>query len=339
MMGASAQTLRTRIGTSTLASGPRRPSMHGGVNVVCLGLVAALVIEVVFFSIRSPYFLDATNVANIGRAMTIVGIVAIGQTIVIIAGGFDLSVGSVMGAAGMIAAYTVNNGAGTWIALLSAVALGAIVGVVNGFVVANLRINPLITTLATLSVIRGLAYVISGGEAIVISDGTFLGIGTDSIVGIPIVVLCLVVLFVAFGLLLPRTRFGRYMYAIGSSSRGSRLAGIRVNRWLLLFYVLSATLAAVAGFITVARTGQAQPASNMGAELDVITAVILGGASLSGGRGRLMGTFLALAVLAVLANGMILIGVESYWQLVVKGGVLLAAVIWGELRQSSRDRL
>lgn len=317
---------------------PRRSSMHSGVNVVCLGLVVALLIEVVFFSIRSPYFLDGTNIANIGRTMTIIGIVAIGQTIVIIAGGFDLSVGSVMGAAGMIAAYTVNHGAGTWAGLGSAVVLGSVVGLVNGFVVANLRINPLITTLATLSVIRGLAYVISGGEAIVVSDETLLGIGTDSVMGVPIVVLCLVGLFLAFGALMPRTRFGRYTYAIGSSPRGARLAGIRVSRWLLLFYVLSAALAAVAGFITVARTGQAQPASNMGAELDVITAVILGGASLSGGRGRLLGTFLALAVLAVLANGMILIGVESYWQLVVKGGVLLAAVIWGELRQSTRDR-
>lgn len=337
-MSAVAATLRERMSIHGLVSRSRRPSMHGGVNVVCLGLVAALVIEIVFFSLRSPYFFDHTNMANIGRAMTIIGIVAIGQTLVIVAGGFDLSVGSVMGAAGMIAAYAVNHGAGTWLGLLSAVALGAAVGLVNGFVVANLRINPLITTLATLSVIRGLAYVISGGEAIVVSDHTLLSIGTDSVVGVPIVVVVLVVLFLAFGFLMPRTRFGRYMYAIGSSARAARITGIRINRWLLLFYVLSAALAAVGGFITVARTGQAQPASNMGAELDVITAVILGGASLSGGRGRLLGTFLALAVLAVLANGMILIGVESYWQLVVKGGVLLSAVIWGELRQSSRDQ-
>lgn len=337
MTEAPVATLRAEISRNVLAR-TRRPSMHGGANVVCLGLVAALLIEIVFFSIRSPYFLDGTNIANIGRTMTIIGIVAVGQTIVIIAGGFDLSVGSVMGASGMIAAYTVNHGAGTWAALASAIALGAVVGLVNGFVVANLRINPLITTLATLSVIRGLAYVISGGEAIVVSDKTLLGIGTDSLLGVPIVVLCLVGLFLGVGSLMPRTRFGRYTYAIGSSARGAQLAGIRVNRWLLLFYVLSAALAGVAGFITVARTGQAQPASNIGAELDVITAVILGGASLSGGRGRLLGTFLALAVLAVLANGMILIGVESYWQLVVKGGVLLAAVIWGELRQSTRDR-
>ncbi|MEO3930619.1 ABC transporter permease [Micromonosporaceae bacterium B7E4] len=324
---------------NVLLKGANKPSMHGGVNTVCLGLLAALVIEVVFFSIRSPYFFDDTNLANIGRAMTIIGIVAIGQTVVIIAGGFDLSVGSVMGAAGMVAAYMVNEGAGTWVGLLAAIMLGVLVGAVNGFVVSSLRINPLITTLATLSVIRGLAYVISGGEAIVVSDETLLGIGTDSLIGIPIVVILLLALFAAFGFLMPRTRFGRYIYAIGSGSRAARLAGIRVNRWLLLFYVLSAALAAIAGFITLARTGQAQPASNMGAELDVITAVILGGASLAGGRGRLLGTFLALTVLAVLANGMVLIGVESYWQLVVKGAVLLAAVVWGELRLSTRDRL
>lgn len=320
---------------------PARPwsKLRDKVDVISLGLLAALLVEIVCFSILSPYFFDGTNLANIGRAMTITGIAAVGQTVVIIAGGFDLSVGSVMAAAGMAAAFLVNAGVSTSLSLAGALVLGLLIGAANGFVVAYLRINPLITTLAMLSVVRGVAYVISGGEAIVVSDATFLGLGSGSILGVPIVVIWLIVVFAVVGFLMPRTRFGRYAYAIGSSARGARLSGIRVDRWLLVFYMLSAGLAAMAGFITVARTGQAQPSANLGAELDVITAVILGGASLSGGKGRLLGTFLALAVLAVLGNGLVLVGVESYWQMVVKGGVLLAAVIWGEMRQSTRDRL
>jgi len=303
-----------------------------------VGLLVALVVEVVFFSVRSPYFLDTTNFANIGRAMTIVGIAAVGQTIVIIAGGFDLSVGSVMAASGMLAAFLVNSGQPPVVGFASAVLLGLAIGTVNGTLVARLRINPLIATLAMLSVIRGLAFVISGGDAIVVSNSGFLGIGTGSIAGIPTVVVPLVLIYLIVGFLMPRTRFGRYTYAIGSNPRSSRLAGVNVRSWLLVFYGLCGVLAAVSGFITVARTGQAEPSSNTGAELDVITAVILGGTSLSGGRGRLLGTFLALAVLAILANGLVLIGVASYWQLVVKGGVLIGAVIWGELRESSRDK-
>ena len=137
---------------------------------------------------------------------------------------------------------------------------------------------------------------------------------------------------------MPRTHFGRYVYAIGSNSRAARLAGIFVNRWTLVFYAFSGTTAALAGYVTVARTGQAEPSANIGAELDMITAVILGGASLSGGKGRLVGTFLAIVVLAILANGLILIGVPSYWQLPVKGCVLMGAIIWGELHNSSRDK-
>lgn len=308
-------------------------------DVVSLALIAVLAIEIVAFSIASPYFFDGDNFSNIGRAMTIVGIAAIGQTIVIVAGGFDLSVGSVMAAAGMLAAWLVNEGLTLPLALLAAVVLGVCVGLLNGTVAGYLRINPLITTLATLAIVRGLAFVISGGEAEVVADEGFLAIGTDSVAGIPVVVVILVALFLAVGCLMPRTRFGRYTYAVGSNARAARLAGVAVNRWRLVFYGLSGSLAAIAGCVTVARTGQAEPAANMGAELDVITAVILGGTSLNGGRGRLFGTFLGLAVLAVLNNGLILVGVESYWQQVVKGVVLLLAVAWAEQRRGSKDEV
>jgi ribose transport system permease protein len=321
-------------GPSTLRSLYERFGAIGGLGI---GLLLVLALEIVFFSARSSFFLDAANFKNIGRAMTIIGIAAIGQTVVIIAGGFDLSVGSIMAATGILSAYLINHGATFPVAILAALALGTVIGFLNGSIVAYLRINPLIATLATLSIVRGLAYVITGGKAEVISNKTFLSIGTGSIAGIPTVVWLLIVFFLVVGFFLPRTRFGRYAYAIGSSARAARLSGIKVARWQIAFYGLAGILAAVAGCITVSRTGTAEPSANLTAELEVITAVILGGASLNGGRGRLLGTFLGLAVLAVLANGLVLLGVAAYWQLVVKGAVLLIAVTWDELRRTRRD--
>ena len=302
------------------------------------GLLVALILELIIFSSLSPYFFSSTNFSNIGRAMVIIGIGSIGATIVIISGGFDLSVGSVMAASGMLAAFVINQGQSNLVGVVLALMLGCIIGLLNGFVIGYLRINPLIATLAMLSIVRGLAYIISGGDAVIVSNSSFLAIGTDSLFGVPLTVWIFVTLFLSVGFLMPRTHFGRYVYAIGSNSRAARLAGIFVNRWTLVFYAFSGTTAALAGYVTVARTGQAEPSANIGAELDMITAVILGGASLSGGKGRLIGTFLAIVVLAILANGLILIGVPSYWQLPVKGCVLMGAIIWGELHNSSRDK-
>ena len=302
------------------------------------GLLVALILELIIFASLSPYFFSSTNFSNIGRAMVIIGIGSIGATIVIISGGFDLSVGSVMAASGMLAAFVINQGQSNLVGVVLALMLGCVIGLLNGFVIGYLRINPLIATLAMLSIVRGLAYIISGGDAVVVSNSSFLAIGTDSLFGVPLTVWIFVTLFLSVGFLMPRTHFGRYVYAIGSNSRAARLAGIFVNRWTLVFYAFSGTTAALAGYVTVARTGQAEPSANIGAELDMITAVILGGASLSGGKGRLVGTFLAIVVLAILTNGLILIGVPSYWQLPVKGCVLMGAIIWGELHNSSRDK-
>ncbi len=326
---------RQRLRSGPLGEGVAR--LTDSIGGLGIGLLIVLAIEVIFFSARSDFFFDAANFKNIGRAMTIIGIAAIGQTVVIIAGGFDLSVGSIMAATGILSAYLINHGTPLAAAIGAALGLGILIGFINGAIVAYLRINPLIATLATLSVVRGLAFVITEGQAEVVSNAAYLKIGTGSIAGIPTVVVLLIGLFLIVGFTLPRTRFGRYAYAIGSNARASRLSGVRVARWQIAFYGLSGVLAAVAGCVTVARTGTAEPSANMTAELEVITAVILGGASLAGGRGRLFGTFLGLAVLAVLANGLILLGVPSYWQLVVKGAVLLIAVSWDELRRTRRD--
>jgi ribose/xylose/arabinose/galactoside ABC-type transport system permease subunit len=311
--------------------------LRRSIDAFGLSLALGFIAECVFFSVKSPYFLDTANFANIGRAIAIIGIAAVGETIVVISGGFDLSVGSTMAAAGMVSGYLVNHGSDLWLSFAAALAVGLAVGVANGGLVCYARINPLIATLATLSVVRGLGFVVTGGEDLVVQNQTYLNIGTNSFAGVPWVVLVLVGAFLIFGAVMPRSKFGRYTYAIGSSLRAAKLSGVPVNSWRMAFYATCGVLAAVAGLITVARTGTASPSANTGVELDVFTAVFLGGASLTGGRGRLGGTFLGLILLGTLNNGLILVNVPAYWQQVVKGMILLAAVSWDELRRTRRD--
>lgn len=301
------------------------------------GLVFAAVIVFVVLSFSSPYFLTTTNLLNVAKAMVIVGIAAVGETIVIIAGGFDLSIGSTMAAAGMVAAYLLDSGAGVTLAFLCAIILGAGIGATNGVLISYFRINPLIATLATLAIIRGMAFVISNGREIVITDKTWLSLGTGKLAGIPYIVMVLVALYLVFLFVLPRTTFGRYVYAIGSNARAARLSGISTKRWLLIIYTICGITAALAGLMLAARTGNARPAAAMGFELTVITAVILGGASLKGGRGTLLGTAVGLVLLFMINNGLTLAQVPSFWQQVVKGVILLAAVLYDELRSGRSD--
>lgn len=307
-------------------------SIRGGRDTP-LGLLAILIVLVIILSIASPYFLTAVNLLNIGRGIAIVGLLAVGMTIVIISGGFDLSVGSTMAASGMVAGWLAMQGVPLPVAFAAALALGVVIGLANGAIISYGRINPLIATLATLAIVRGCGYVISGGREIVISNQAFQKLGVGTFLGIPYIVLLLIAVFLIFAWVMPRTLFGRYAYAIGSSAKAAQRAGVSVARWRITYYVTSGALAALAGLVFVARTGNAQPSAGIGIELDVITAVILGGTSLTGGRGRLSGTFIALILLGVINNGLILTGVPAFWQQVVKGSILLIAVLYDELRR------
>ncbi len=322
---------------SAVGSSPRPPRRAGWRDDTSLGLLAMLVLLAVVLSFVSPYFLTPNNLLNIGRGIAIVGIVAVGETIVIISGGFDLSVGSTMAAAGMVAGWLVTQGYPLPLAFGAAIAIGLVVGLINGTIISYGRINPLIATLATLAIVRGLGYVVSGGRELVISDEAFLTFGVGKVLGIPFIVLLLVATFLVFGWLMPRTLFGRYAYAIGSSAKAAARAGVPVARWRIAYYATCGALAALAGLVFVARTGNAQPSAALGIELDVITAVILGGTSLTGGRGRLWGTFIGLVLLGVVNNGLILVGVPAFWQQVVKGAILLTAVLYDEIRRNKAE--
>ena len=303
------------------------------------GLFMILGVEIlVFWRTAHPYFLTQSNFIEIGKRMTILGIAAVGETIVIIAGGFDLSVGSVAAMASVGSAWVVDNGGALVVGVLAALAIGALIGVVNGAITGYGRINPLITTLGTLAVVRGMAYVLTDNKQITVSHEGFQNLGKHSAAGLPYIVWILLGTFVVFGLIIPRYRFGRYMNAIGSNARAAALAGVRVNRWKLVFYGVSGMLAGLAGLVNATRLGTGIPSSSIGLELQAITAVILGGTYLLGGRGRLLGTFLGVLFLSCLLTGLIQSGAEPEFQRVAQGSALILAVLYDEWRRGRLAR-
>ena len=308
------------------------------------GLFIILALEIVVFRFLTPYFFTISNFLAIGKRMAITGIMAAGETIVIIAGGFDLSVGSVAAAASTGAAYVLEKtGAGMLGGVATALGIGLLVGLVNGAVTGYGRINPLITTLGTLAIVRGIAFVMTNNRQIDVKNPIFRQLGKgftreswDFVISYS--VLFLIGVFLLFGFIIPRYRFGRYMYAIGSNERAASLAGVRVNRWKLVFFGVCGMLAGFAGLVNAFQLVTAAPSYNQGAELEVITAVILGGASLLGGRGRLLGTFLGLFFISTLLNGLILTGVSSFYQRIATGSSLILAVLFDEWRRSRISR-
>ena len=290
-------------------------------------------IEIIFFTFMSEYFFSWQNFKNIFRASTIIGIMALGQTIVMISGGFDLSVGSISAATALSVAWMLQEGFGFIYAVFIAIIIGGLLGAVNGLLVGFFKINPLIATLGTMSIIRGLGYIFSD-IAVRISNKTFLKIGSGQIFEVPYVVIILVLLFIVVGVTIPKFSFGRYMYAIGSNERASVLAGVRVNRWKLVFYGSCGALAGMAGVITAARVAVVGPQINIGTELVVFSAVILGGTTLAGGRGKILGTFIGVIIVAILNNGLIMLSVPTYYKYLSTGAILLIAVTYDEWKRT-----
>ncbi len=305
-------------------------------------LVVVLVVLFAFFSIASPYFLKPENLVNILQNVAVVGIIACPATLLLIAGQFDLSVGSATGFVGMLMAVAaLAPGAGgtevPWsgnldipTAFAVAVAGTLLIGLINGFSVTVLGINALITTLGTLAIFRGLTKVLGNGQTIRINN--FGDLGVVRIFEIPLPVYIFAVIVVLSWFILRYTVYGRSLYAIGASPTAARLAGIRVRRTIFIAYLLSALCVAIAGLIRLSQVGGASVNAGLGVELSVITAVVLGGASLSGGRGGIAGTVLAVLIVGVLANGLIQLNVPSFWIEVANGLLLLGAVAVDRLR-------
>ncbi|MDQ3780569.1 MAG: ABC transporter permease [Chloroflexota bacterium] len=298
-----------------------------------IGLAAVYAAIIVVFALLSDVFLSTRNFLNIGVSVSILGIIAATQTMVIIARGFDLSVGSVVALAGVVTAKLLEAGQPDLVALGGAIGVGLLVGLVNGLLITVVRVNPLITTLATLSVVRGLAYVWTDALTQGFPGRNLAWLGVQRIAEVPVPVIVMLVVFVAVSLTMRYTTFGRELYAVGGNPRAALLAGIDVRRTQLAVYLLSGMSAGLAGAILAAQLSAGSPQAATGLELNVVAAVVLGGASLAGGRGRPWGTLLGALIMATLANGLVLIDVSSFYQMIAWGLVLLLAVVIDQLRR------
>ena len=312
------------------------------------GIFLIFAAMVVGASILSPAFLSSTNLINIVRQMSIVGLIARGVTGVIVSAGIDLSSGSVVGLTAVVAAslaQSPDNTAAFYpglhlpliVAVLAACAVGALVGLINGSLVAKTRIPPFIATLGTYTAIRGAALLYTGGRPISdLTDG-YDFIGQGDLLGVPVPIVILVVMAVVTHILYAHTKFGKYIYAIGGNEQAARVSGIDASKYKMLIYVYASFLAGLAGLVVSARIGSGQPGLGVGYELDAIAAAVIGGTSLSaGGIGTVAGTIVGALIIGVLNNILDLMNVSAYFQQIIKGCIIVGAVILDQLKQRGR---
>lgn len=305
----------------------------------------ALLLMVVVMSFLSDKFFTVDNGWNILRQISVNLCLSIGMTLIILSGGIDLSVGAILALAGAVAAGVLKNGIALPIfdvlmqftvfgSIIIGVLVGLLMGGFNGLVITQLKLPPFVATLGMFSIARGLTMLWTGGFPITGLGGGFAFIGTGVLLGIPMPVWICAILVTIFVLVTKKTRFGRYLYAVGGNERAATLTGLRVKRIKLWVYTLGGGLAGVAGLIVTSRLDSAQPNAGLGYELDSIAAVVIGGTSLSGGRGSVLGTVLGCLIIGVLNNGLFLLNVSPFWQQVVKGFVILAAVAVDKMKSS-----
>lgn len=315
-------TIETSVRAAPQNGGPDRLKAR----LAQYGIYLALLLLVLFFTATSDVFLTSANLLNVLRQVSIIGICAVGLTFVLLTGGIDLSVGSVIGVSGMTCATLVAAGFPVAIAVAGALAFGFLAGLLAGFIINEAGIPPLITTLGLMTTFRGLSYIIGGGLPVYGVPDALKALGQGYVLGIPVPVILMAITLAVGHLVLTHTRFGREVYGVGGNEEAARLSGVSVKALKYKVYALSGTLAAFAGIVLMARVNSGQPKGGEGYELDIITAVVLGGVSIFGGVGRLSGVLAGVLIMGVLANGMILLNIQEYVQWVVKGAVLLAAV-------------
>lgn len=300
------------------------------------GIAAALIVAVVVLSAFAENFFTYGNFFNTSRNASFVGISALGQTAVILTGGIDLSVGSVMALSGVVTALVLGSGAPLAVGIAAGLAAALAVGLFNGFLITRLGITPLIVTLGTLSIARSLALVLTGGQPLSDfgpSQNTFYVVGGGQILGIPNPVIFFVFLAVLMGFFLRRTSWGRYVYAIGGNERAARLAGVPVDRVKMFVYALSSLLAGVVGVVETSYLSSITAGLAEGRELDVIAASVIGGVSLVGGEGGIVGTVIGAVLAAVFRNGLLLLGIDPFWQGTFIGLLIIVAVGLDRLRR------
>jgi ribose transport system permease protein len=314
---------------------------HSGARQKLLAF-ASLIALIAFFGIASPQFLQVDNLVSILQATAVNGVLAVASTFVIITGGIDLSVGTLMTFCAVMTGMVLTNwGMPLFVGILAALFFGALCGWISGFLIAKLRIPPFIATLGMMMLLKGLSLVISGTRPIYFNDTPgFTSISQDSVIGtlipalpIPNSVLILFLLAVVAAVALNKTLFGRYTFALGSNEEAVRLSGVAVDRWKIAVYTVGGAICGIAGLLIASRLNSAQPALGQGYELDAIAAVVIGGTSLSGGIGTITGTMIGAFIMSVLVNGLRVMSVAQEWQIVVTGGIIIAAVYMDMLRR------
>ncbi|MFM2479928.1 ribose ABC transporter permease [Celerinatantimonas sp. YJH-8] len=293
--------------------------------------LVALLLLVVVVSFLNPNFFTVENLLNILRQTSVNAIIAVGMTLVILTAGIDLSVGSVLALSGAFAATMIALEIPVMIAVPVALLAGALLGAVSGVIIAKGKVQAFIATLVTMTLLRGVTMVYTDGRPISVgftdTADAFAWFGTGYVFGIPVPVWLMVVVFAGAWYLLTQTRFGRYVYALGGNESATRLSGINVDRVKIGVYAICGLLSALAGIIVTSRLSSAQPTAGMGYELDAIAAVVLGGTSLMGGKGKIMGTLIGALIIGFLNNALNLLDVSSYYQMIAKAIVILAAVL------------
>lgn len=317
-------------------SADRPPRLRAASLISEFGIAAALVIELVLFAALSPYFFTADNILNVTLQTSITAIIAAGMTFVILTGGIDLSVGALVAFTGVVTTSCLKSGLPDALlfpaAALAGIAAGAVSGFLAGIFVTRFRITPFIVTLALMTVWRGAAYMYTDGRPVWGLPPGFDFLGSGRLLAVPVPTIVMFAVFAAAFIILRRTPFGRHVYAVGGNAEAARLAGIDTNATLMKVYVMSGVLAAVSGILLASRMNSGQPNAGQMYELDVIAAVVVGGTSLSGGKGSIPGTFVGAMLIGVLRNGLNLLNINSYVQMVVLGGVILLAVMLDQWR-------
>ncbi|KJK11431.1 ribose ABC transporter permease [Terrabacter sp. 28] len=304
---------------------------------------ASLIVIAIFFSVASPTFMTYGNIVNVLFSTVVIGLLALGTTFVIITGGIDLSIGTGMALCAVMSGQFIVNWHLPWpLGLVLAVLFGGLLGFVNGFNVARLGLPPFIATLATMLVAQGLALVVSHSAPIYFNDTPgYLQVSTGNLIpglNFPNAVIVLILATAVAGVLIRRTILGRYTFAIGSNEEATALSGIDVGRWKILIYTLAGLFTGLAGVMISARLGSAQPATGAGYELQAIAAVVIGGTSLAGGKGSILGTIIGALIISVLNNGLQLMSIPQEWQNVILGVVILVAVYADMARKRASTR-
>ncbi|KJS82857.1 MAG: ribose ABC transporter permease [Desulfosporosinus sp. BICA1-9] len=290
------------------------------------GTVLVLIILCLGIALASDDFLTGTNLSNVGRQVTMIAIVAAGMTVVLLTGGIDLSVGSIAGLVGVVTAILLTSGIPVGLSIVLGLLLGAIVGLINGLIITRLNIPFFIVTLAMMTIVRGVGFLLTKGLPVANFPQSFQAIGKGYVGPISVSVLIVAVVYIIFHIMLNYTRMGRYIYAIGGNEEAVRLSGINVKFYTTIVYVICGLTAAMSGIILASRLNSGQPTAGSGYELDAIAAVVIGGTKLSGGEGKIYQTLVGALIMGVLSNGLNLLNVSSYWQFILKGLIILIAV-------------